>query len=156
MFKKWFLKRATKRIIIDLEDQNYYKEDYVFKVHGTHMKHDYTFQNAHCFNNAYDKYKRDFDKKFVVCLATNESKELFIHFINYSEIEDKFYDDTYGGHRVYYTYYIFNNVLWIYEKMSKEGKNFNPTDIITIVRKDLYNKYITGFFEKLFISPQDF
>lgn len=154
--KNLFLKRITKRIIKDLEYESYYKNDYVFKIYGTDMKNDYTFQNAHCFNNAYDKYKRDKDKKFVACLSVNEHKELFIHFINYSEEEDKFYDDTYGGNRVYYTYYIFSNTLWIYEKIFKEGKNFNPSDIITIVRNDLYDKYIPNFFERLFISKNDF
>ena len=154
MLRKKYIKIIRDKIVRDLDFLSYYTKSKINKVDGDKVKNSLTIRNYKCHCNSYDKYVSDNKFKVVMawCYNTNDVGDFFVHFLNYNTETKEYWDDTLGAESGAYYYYILHD-NWLQDKVN--GDNPQPSSWLGILKRDFYNRYVTGFLEKKFINLED-
>jgi len=152
ILKNYFLKKLCLKIFNDLDFEHYYKGT-IKKIVGKNITHTSSFLNNKCQQVSRDVYNEDKNNKIVIAwCSTNNDENGFVHFLNYNEETDTYIDNTLGGEKIHYNYYVFNS-KWVQESADNELPN--PSSWLTAFRNDIYVKYCTNWVWKLFIKTND-
>ncbi len=147
MFKKRPTEEEFRKFVANKMQSEYILFGSVKKVDGNDITHTITLCNSKCHEISVDNAINDKKYKVVLCYCVNKinNSNGFIHFINYNYETNQYLDNTLGGVKRNYNYYILDS-SWI--PLFLEQNNNDARAMLNEAKQQIFNYYSSFFKDK--------